>query len=142
MPLPDEPLLFSCGPWIFNATFNDIGTGDSRQMDMDGWAHGIMDNIQFTSNLCLSSLYNRGNATLESIQDVIDNVGAQFSNHIRAAGLLALEQPNANIAFSDPAELALGVVRQTAICIQFDWFWLLFQLLSSSLPVYSCLWRC
>ncbi|KAE9968535.1 hypothetical protein BLS_005806 [Venturia inaequalis] len=64
----------------------------------------------------LGSLYNRGNATLLSINETMNNVANSITNAMRAGGM-NMDATQANVT---------GTAVQTTVCTRFDWPWLAF----------------
>jgi hypothetical protein len=67
----------------------------------------------------LDSLYNRGFATFESVDSLLQNMSLAVSNQIRAHGT------NAN--WTAP-EFALGTMWNSTVCTRVDWAWMAFPI--------------
>ncbi|KAH8774442.1 hypothetical protein F5883DRAFT_712026 [Diaporthe sp. PMI_573] len=69
----------------------------------------------------LEPFYHGGNATFNTISNVIENVATGATNKLRTIG-------SSNF---DPYhhEVALGTVSQTTVCMVFDWKWLLLPII-------------
>jgi hypothetical protein len=106
-------------------SFNESAIGDTKQLQTFGINNGVMDNLWFAEgSWWLSSLYNQGNATFDTINSVFDGVATAYTNHVRNSGIPRAGKNSS--AIKDPAEIIIGQVWHTTICTKFAWEWLIF----------------
>jgi hypothetical protein len=88
------------------------------------WCSGTSS---LSANWWLGALYNRGNATVDSITRNIDNLATAVTNHMRAVGV-DWDGMNETAADSGtlPPSFTTGTAHQPSVCTHFDWEWLLF----------------
>lgn len=106
--------------------FTSNGTMSKNQRQDFGSDNDLIDNIWFQDTWWLSSLWNRNNATVETINSVFESMAAAFTNQVRVS-------KTANV-IEDP-QWIYGTVFETNVCTRFEWQWLLFPvfLLSATL---------
>ncbi|KAL5321699.1 hypothetical protein ACEPPN_009659 [Leptodophora sp. 'Broadleaf-Isolate-01'] len=103
-------------------------TGNGIVSSAGGGINGMLSNPNFYSgNWWLASLYNRGNATFDSVSANLENLATTFTNYMRVPRQNFLDEyatPTLIAAYA-PSTIE-GAVEQTSICTQFNWPWLIF----------------
>ncbi|KAH6712933.1 hypothetical protein BKA61DRAFT_657002 [Leptodontidium sp. MPI-SDFR-AT-0119] len=104
-------------------------TGNGIVSSAGGGINGMLSNPNFYSgNWWLASLYNRGNATFDSVSANLENLATTFTNYMRVPRQNFLDEyatPTLIAAYA-PSTIEEGAVEQTSICTQFNWPWLIF----------------
>ena len=110
---------------VLSTEFDKVFTGGCRPVATNK-AVILPHTTMFCPNWWISSLWNNGSATFDSIKRQTDNVASAVTNHIRTTGLVwgAIDEQGRRPNSSDLA-FVTGTTERTDLCIQFDWAWLL-----------------
>jgi hypothetical protein len=85
-----------------------------------------------SANWWLGALYNRGNATVDSIMRNFDNLATAVTNQMRAVAVDwdGMNETTANSG-TLPRSFTTGTAHQPSVCTHFRWEWLLFPAIPS-----------
>ncbi|KAG4443093.1 hypothetical protein IFR05_001419 [Cadophora sp. M221] len=74
----------------------------------------------------LASLYQRGNATFDSVGANLENIATTFTNYVRISHNDKLGEYKSNGTTYDAPAAITGLAHRTSICTKFNGLWLLF----------------
>lgn len=90
-------------------------------------AKSKVENIVLGNNWWLSSLWNEGNISIQSISSTMDSMATSFTNHVRTIKFDSASN-SSKPGQEDAPSFVLGTVYETTVCTRFDWKWLLFPI--------------